>query len=392
MPPPPPTTESPRFDYLLVGGGLQNALIALSLLQRRPQTSLALIEKSDRLGGNHLWSFHAGDVPDEAIAFIAPLVENTFPAYRVHFPTFDRTVASLYAAVGSEHLDRVVSEQLRQAPRASLLLRSEVAEIEPHRVRLTDGRELSARLVIDSRGPERFADGKAPLYQKFLGLELETKDSLETTLPCVMDARVEQKDGMRFVYVQPRTRRRLLVEDTYYAESPILDKVELSTRILAYAKARLGIPDVRVVREESGVLPLPIHPPRAAPEARSPLSAGYQGGFFHPTTGYSFPSAVRLALHIAGCEPENVFGPAWDRLLRTHRRQVSFFCLLNRMLLRSVAPADRFRLLARFYRLPDATIRRFYAMTLTAGDRARIVCGRPPAGLSLSRALKEIWA
>ena len=43
----------------------------------------------------------------------------------------------------------------------------------------------------------------------------------------------------------------------------------------------------------------------------------------------------------------------------------------------------------RFYRLPPEAVRRFYAMTLTHGDRARILCGRPPRGFSLTRALSR---
>jgi hypothetical protein len=34
--------------------------------------------------------------------------------------------------------------------------------------------------------------------------------------------------------------------------------------------------------------------------------------------------------------------------------------------------------------LPEVSIRRFYALELTAWDRARILVGRPPRGLSLS--------
>ena len=50
---------------------------------------------------------------------------------------------------------------------------------------------------------------------------------------------------------------------------------------------------------------------------------------------------------------------------------------------------QRWHVLERFYRLPEATIRRFYALELTAMDRARIVIGRPPRGLSLRRALRR---
>ena len=62
----PEAVSSRAFELLLVGGGLQNALIALSVLDRRPNASLALLEASEQVGGNHTWSFHAGDVPEQA--------------------------------------------------------------------------------------------------------------------------------------------------------------------------------------------------------------------------------------------------------------------------------------------------------------------------------------
>ena len=37
-------------EYLLVGGGLQNSLIALALLEQRPETRLTLIEREPELG------------------------------------------------------------------------------------------------------------------------------------------------------------------------------------------------------------------------------------------------------------------------------------------------------------------------------------------------------
>jgi lycopene beta-cyclase len=60
---------------------------------------------------------------------------------------------------------------------------------------------------------------------------------------------------------------------------------------------------------------------------------------------------------------------------------------LNRLFFRAVTPAERWRILSRFYRLPRQTIERFYALETTPGDRARLLCGRPPRGLSLKAAL-----
>ena len=74
-------------------------------------------------------------------------------------------------------------------------------------------------------------------------------------------------------------------------------------------------------------------------------------------------------------------------LLREQRSQLGFGVLLNRMLFNAFAPSERSFAIERFYRLPAASVRRFYALSLTRADRLRLVCGRPPRGFSLQRAL-----
>jgi lycopene beta-cyclase len=59
-------------------------------------------------------------------------------------------------------------------------------------------------------------------------------------------------------------------------------------------------------------------------------------------------------------------------------RRHSFFRLLNRMLFRAGAPAERFRVLSRFYTLPEPAIRRFYAGALSPLDKVRLLAGKPP--------------
>ncbi len=144
-----------------------------------------------------------------------------------------------------------------------------------------------------------------------------------------------------------------------------------------------------IVRREHGVLPLPID---GLPEfsASAPLRAGYAGGFFHPVTGYSFPAAIRLALHVASRAPEDVFDASYASLIADLRAQQRFALLLNRLLYRAVAEENRWAVLSRFYGLPTVTARRFYALSTTRADRARILCGRPPRGISLRKALEAI--
>ncbi len=381
------TEPSDSDEYLLVGGGLQNALITLALLERRPKTRLALIEREPSLGGNHTWCFHETDVPDAARSFLNRLVVRRWPAHDVAFPRHRRRVAGGYAAITSERLNQEVQRTIEASPYARRVV-GNVREVRPDGVTLDDGQRSSGELVIDARGPEH-ARATAGGYQKFVGLELELAEENAPELPVLMDATVTQLDGFRFMYLLPWTATRVLIEDTYYSDSAELDEDAVRSRVLEYAAAA-GLRVRAVLREERGILPIPtgldlrLDPVSAQ---RGPLRAGYGGGLFHPTTGYSLPVAVRLALHVAAQPAGAALGVAYERWFEAHRRQVRFCLGLNRMLFAAFAPEERYNVLERFYRLPDSTIRRFYALETSAVDRARILCGRPPRGFSLRRLL-----
>jgi lycopene beta-cyclase len=62
---------------------------------------------------------------------------------------------------------------------------------------------------------------------------------------------------------------------------------------------------------------------------------------------------------------------------RTWRAR-SYYRLLNRMLFRAAEPGQRYRVLERFYRLPQPLIERFYAGRASLTDKLRILAGKPP--------------
>ena len=62
--------------------------------------------------------------------------------------------------------------------------------------------------------------------------------------------------------------------------------------------------------------------------------------------------------------------------------------MLARMLFRAAAPAERYKVLERFYRLPTNLIERFYAGQSTTWDRMRILAGKPP--VPINRAVRAI--
>lgn len=376
------------FDTILVGGGLQSALLALALRARKPRARVALVERDARLGGNHTWCFHAADLAPAARVWVAPLVCRRWPGYDVRFPGFERRLDSEYSMISSTGLHEVVAGVLAEWPGGTLRTGRGAVEVGEHHVLLDEGERLTGTVVIDARGiaPDA-AQNNAQGYQKFLGLEVELTTPHALECPVLMDATVEQSEGFRFAYTLPLGPTRLLVEDTYFTNDPRLERETLRRRVLEHV-GRMGLEVQSIEREEEGILPMPWRGRFGLPQ-RGPLLAGYRGGFFHPGTGYSLPIAARLAELVANQPPEHLFGPALQAFIRTHRRQAGFCHLLNHMLFRWFPPEARWHIMHRFYRLPLETIERFYALRLRPQDRVRLVLGRPPRGLSLRYRLSK---
>ena len=392
-------------DLLLVGGGLANGLIALRLRQLRPHWRILLLEQDAGLGGNHTWSFHAGDLSAEQHAWVAPLVVHRWPGYDVAFTGCQRRLGSGYASVTSERFDAVLRSALTagdaapsSTPRSAAMLRTGVAVqgVTPRSATLADGTVLRARAVIDARGPAALLADSAQFalgWQKFLGQELRLAAPHGLDVPLLMDARVPQEGGYRFVYLLPFSADTLLVEDTCYSDEPELDVNDLRAHIAAYLHGR-GWQAEALLREETGVLPITLDGDAGAywRAANGQPRAGLAAGLFHPATGYSLPDAVRLADRIAAlAEPPpstELFGLVRDHALQQWRRQ-AYYRLLNRMLFRAATPAARRQVMQRFYRLREPLISRFYADRLTWLDKARILTGKPP--VPLRAAWKAAW-
>jgi lycopene beta-cyclase len=228
-------------------------------------------------------------------------------------------------------------------------------------------------------------------------MEIECEEPHGLAIPIVMDAAsVGQVDGYHFVYVLPFTPTRLLVEDTYYSDERTIESENLRQVIRAYATAR-NWKIKSIVREEHGALPIPFGPSSKPTVGEFPTSTavGWRGGWFHPTTGYSFGLGIRVAAAIARSWATSRGRDRRElhRLASQARRQGVLARRLNRLLFTAFAPENRMHVLERFHRVrPDDSIARFYALAMTRADQWRLFVGRPPKGFSGRRLLSHWWS
>jgi len=383
------STTPAASDVLLVGGGLANGLLAWRLRQLRPDLRVRLVERASSLGGEHTWSFHDSDLTPSQQAWLAPLVARGWPAYDVRFPRLERRLHGGYRSLTARRLH----ESLMPALGGEALLGRAARAVDPGGATLEDGTRLAARCVVDGRGFVA-GDWLRAGVQKFVGLDVTLAGDHGLEAPLLMDATVPQTGGFRFFYLLPWSERRLLIEETRYADDAAIDVADARGAIEGYARAR-GWRIASVDREEKGALPIPLAGDVDALWRRLPegvAASGMRAGLFHATTGYSLPDAVRLADRVAALGvPESRALAAEVRALAVESwKRQGYLRLLNRMLFLAAEPGRRWVVLARFYGLGQGLIERFYAGRLTWPDRARLLLGRPPVPIRrAARCLRE---
>ncbi len=209
-----------------------------------------------------------------------------------------------------------------------------------------------------------------------------------------MDATCPQLEGYRFFYLLPWDQTRLLVEETYYSDTPDLNDERISRSIRSYIERR-DWTIKSIDREERGVLPIPLTSENIKTSVSGEaVPIGMRAGFFHSTTGYTVADTVRFAEYLAkATDPKSTeltTQGARDGLARFRRPWLSrqrFYRLLNRLLFQASEPSLRYVVFQRFYELSDDLIQRFYAGRTTWTDRLRILSGKPP--VPVSEALKH---
>ena len=383
-----------QVDCVIVGGGLAGGLIALALHRARPEFRIRVIEAGRTIGGNHRWSWFDSDLSDEGRALLAAFRQTDWDdGYEVKFPKYRRKLKTTYRSMASPDFHEGL---LRALPEGSVILGRKAASLDARGVDLAPSQfepaeRITARSVIDCRSfkPSEHLKGG---WQVFLGRHLRLDKPHGVERPVIMDATVDQLaphgngGSYRFVYVLPLGGHDVFIEDTYYADDPLLDRGALSGRIDQYARAN-GWQDGVPVHHEAGVLPVLTGGDFAAyqDEVRIPgvAIAGARGGFTHPLTSYTMCVAVENALAIA--EQADLSGEQlaafFDARARRHWRKTGYYRLLARFLFFAAKPEKRVKVFQRFYGLREGLIERFYAARSNNFDKVRVLWGEPPVAI-----------
>jgi len=369
-----------KFDCVIVGGGLAGGLLLHALKSCQPQLQVLLLEKQQHLSSHQTWCFHTTDIPLGA-TWLNSLISCQWPRQKVAFPDYERFIDREYNAIRALDFSAYLSRHYED----SIKLGASVMSFTDTEVVLADGSVLRCEQVVDARG---WSDSGAASqgYQKFVGWDVTLHKPHGMNYALLKDARVPQSDGYRFFDVVPGSDKSLLVEDTYYSNSPEVDVQRIGQEIEKYIAAQ-GWDLKSIDRRESGSLPLAFF--KSERSDKVGLALGARSQVFHPVTGYTFPMTV-MRIDLIARLPISQWKSVLQKQEHRLRFKESFLLFLNRMLFLAAEPADRYKVLQRFYRLPVDLIQRFYKGDLKATDLLQILLGKPP--VPIGKALVQLFA
>ena len=146
--------------------------------------------------------------------------------------------------------------------------------------------------VFDSRPPQLPA---RPMLQHFIGQHVRTpQPCFKPDTAILMDFRCSQEQGIHFIYLLPFSETEALVESTLFSHQLVKDSFYRNA-ISGYMAEIMGQPDMTVLSEERGIVPMCS----TRPHDPAFLGIGANGGCLRPSSGYAFSFIQKQAQTLA---------------------------------------------------------------------------------------------
>lgn len=284
-----------RTDLIVAGAGLGGLSFLWHLLEAGiGDRRILVVDRTFDARGDRTWCFWGAED--------APFASMATTSWRHAELAFDSETLSRemrahrYYCISSDTFRTAVLDRIRSCEGITLLEADvlDTGEDEEGAFVLTDQGRHDAEWVLQSIRFGRADASRAvryPVRQHFGGLEIRTSSPVfDPDRFTMMDFRVEQQDGVSFVYILPFAPDRALVEHTVFSTTPLSPQTHY-TLTDRYISERFGV-DYVVERHEFGDLPMDDRAPDQQASTRV-FNVGIVGGHIKPSTGYTFARVQR---------------------------------------------------------------------------------------------------
>ncbi|GAB4222848.1 MAG: lycopene cyclase family protein [Gammaproteobacteria bacterium] len=284
-----------QYDLIIAGAGLSGLSLAVELKNLNYQGKVLIIDKKKQFTNDRTWCGWGFNeyIPQSLIKYqwkkLAITTEtNAHIHVCQHSPYFMVDTIGFYQHCLNQLL----------TPQFDIKLNEEIISMGPPLV--TVKQEYYAQCYVDTLTLP--TQTHAIMKQHFLGLECEFDRELENPEQAIlMDFRVDQSQGLCFMYCLPFSSHSALLEITYFSEK-ILDEESYLKQINDYCMKYIG--SIKQIKHrEFGVIPMEVS--KMPPMSNNIIYFGTKGGCTRPGTGYTFQTILKHAGELAQAIIEN---------------------------------------------------------------------------------------
>jgi lycopene beta-cyclase len=289
------------YDLIIIGAGAAGLSLLLALDDVEYTQSVKLIERSAGPQNDRIWSFwNNNSIP----TYLRTIVTQEWQKWEISADNCNYPMSHpyhRYCSIRSETLINLALERVQAKAHFDIQFDSDVMSVSSasdHALVTTQGGQLTARWVVDTRPPPLKTNHNG-LLQCFYGEEVVTdSDVFNPSTVKLMQQLTSSELGIEFIYILPFSANHALVEFTCFSPC-IIERSILQARLKSRMHEIIGSQRYKVERKECAVLPMYCINENINNKNKHLIYAGISGGAMRASTGYSFLACQRWAKQCA---------------------------------------------------------------------------------------------
>ncbi len=292
--------ENSHYDIIIAGAGAAGLSLAWNIA-KEPGLSdkqILILDQSLSHDKPKTWCFW-----DEDYLSFPDIIQHTWKS--LSFSAFKNLYVSpllrySYKCIRSADFHHLMIGELKKSPDITFL-ETGITGFDSHQINTEKG-TFTGDIIFQSvlkPGSETGPEPDYKLSQHFSGWDIETNtDVFDPDTALLMDFDVSEKNEVAFMYLLPVSKRKALIEYTYFSEIPKTeDHYDAGIRQYISEKLELEREDYTITGRESGIIPMEN---RKYPAwyCEGVMNIGTVGGLTKPTTGYTFTRILKHSAQI----------------------------------------------------------------------------------------------
>ena len=280
-----------EFDYIILGGGLSGLSLAYELNRQGclKNNTLAILEKRKKYQKDKMWSYW-----DFNNNKFKSCIEKSWNFFDITYNQQSISLSCLrspYRSINSQKFYKFIINNLNKNKNIHLIKNTKILSVKKNII-TTPNQTYKTKYIFDSLIVKK---EKSKMYQHFYGCEIESKKNIFNSASVqLMDFDCEQNNGLHFFYVLPFSKKRALIETTWYSKK-IKEKYKYKEEISRYLLKRKISGKIKY--EEIGVIPLRHFPLNDS--SLNHIKIGTAGNMTRISTGYTFQAIQAFSENLA---------------------------------------------------------------------------------------------